>query len=67
MNCTGIESTKPDIEIRHQLQHSHKGLKIASHNVNGIRDHHYELRYLVTNIGFHILTLNETKVDKDVP
>ena len=34
-----------DIDHYHRLQHSHKGLKIASLNVNGIRGHHYELKH----------------------
>ena len=51
----------------HQLQHSYKGIKIASLNVNRIRGHHDELRYLLANTGHHITALNETNVDKDVP
>ena len=52
---------------KNRLQHSHKGLKIASLNVNGLRGHHDELKHLLDNARFHVLALNETKVDNDVP
>ena len=51
----------------HQLEHSHKGIKIASLNVSRIRGHHDQLRYLLANTGLHILALIEAKVDKDIP
>ena len=56
-----------DIDHYHRLQYSHKSFKIASLNVNGIRGHHDELKNLLVNTGFHVLALNKTKVDNDVP
>ena len=56
-----------DIDHYHRLQHSHKGLKIASLTVIGTRGHHDELKHLVVDTGLHVLALNETKVDNDVP
>ena len=35
--------------------------------MNGIRDHHDEIRHLLANSGFHVLAINETHVDNDVP
>ena len=61
------DATGDEIDHYHQLQHSHKGLKIASLNVNGIRGHHDELKHLLANTGFHVLALNEAKVDNDIP
>ena len=46
-----------NIDHYHQLQHSHKGLKIVSLNVNGIRGHPEKLKHLLANTGF----------DNDVP
>ena len=56
-----------DIDHYHRLQHSHKGLKIASLTVIGTRGHHNELKHLVVNTGLHVLAPNETKGDNDVP
>ena len=51
----------------HRLQRLRKGIKMASLNINGIRGHHDELKNLLANTGIHVLALNETKVDKDMP
>ena len=61
------DSRRDDIDHYHWLQHSHKSLKIASLNLNRIRGHHDELKHLLVNTGFHVLALNETKVDNDLP
>ena len=55
------------IDYYHRLQRSHKGLRIASLNVNGIRVHRNELKYLLANTGLHVLAVTETKMDNDVP
>ena len=56
-----------DRDHYHQLQHSHNGLRVVSLNVKRIRGHHDELKYLLINIRFYVLTLNETTVDNEVP
>ena len=55
------------IDHYHRLQLSHKGLSIASLNVNRIVGHRNELKHLLVNTGFHVLALNEIQVENDVP
>ena len=68
-SCTIAHSNNYDYDTRggeyidhyHGLRHSHKGLQIASLNVNGIRGYHDELKHLLANIRLHVLALNEIK------
>ena len=50
----------------HQHLGFKKGLVIASLNVNGLRSHLDEVQLLLNNLGIHILSLNETKLDGSV-
>ena len=40
-----------------------KGMAIASLNVNGLRSHLDKVKILMTDLGIHILALNETKLE----
>ena len=51
----------------HQHMGYRKGMAIASLNVNGLRSHLDEVKILMTDLGIHILALNETKLAPDYP
>ena len=51
----------------HQHMGYRKGMAIASLNVNGLRSHLDEVKILMTDLGIHILALNETKLVPDYP
>ena len=44
-----------------------KGMAIAPLNVNGIRVHFDEIKFLLSHRGNHILALNEIKIDPLYP
>ena len=51
--------------------HQHLGFKksmaYASLNINGLRSHHDEIKFLLSDQGIHILALNETEFDASIP
>ena len=51
----------------HQQLGFKKGMVIASLNINGLRSHLDEVQLLITNLGTHILALNETKLNPKFP
>ena len=42
-------------------------MAIASLNINGLCNHHDEIKFLLNDKGIHILALNETKLDGPIP
>ena len=44
-----------------------KGMAIASLNINGIRGHFDEIKFLLLQLGIHIMALNEIKIDPLYP
>ena len=47
----------------HQHIELKKGMKVASMNVNGLRNHLDEIKLIIRSLYIHILALNETKLD----
>ena len=51
----------------HQHLGFQRGMAIASLNINGLRNHLDEIKFLLNGKGIHILALNETKLDGSIP
>ena len=51
----------------HQHLGFQRGMAIASLNINGLRYHHDEIKFLLNDKRIHILALNETKLDGSIP
>ena len=44
-----------------------KGMLIAALNINGLRCHFEEIQLLLEDLGIHVMSLNETKLDSEYP
>ena len=51
----------------HQHLGFQRGMSIASLNINGLRYHHDEIKFLLNDKRIHFLALNETKLDGSIP